>query len=688
MLGSGYFQHDLIVVWTFWSTGSSANNLTASVTDNNNPNSNWVSAVGPTLQSASNTAAQIFYVANTTGSGTDPVTVSYKVNGTLTNASTSGCVFVEYQGADTVAPLDSVSEAISNSAGNLLDSGTVAPANANLLVFGGGTWDQGSLVAGSGFTSIQASGGSITEQNTTAITANNALQRATAVPNPMTPGSGNWIMQMAVFRAATWTVAGGSSSTRARNTIYADQLPGATPDAQLNSAIAGATPGQVIEYRCTPGATLPQFAATVSVSIPVDIKLGQCVFQGPAGNGTTNNPMFAIPAGISGEVIEGASQATTLESMCNKCDTIHFTAGTSSNPYTSENWIIQNLTFSDTFCVTSGTSCTTNRTGGTAIYMDALDQFHGALGFRISNVRMTGMYNQIHILYGENSTLQDIRGVIAVSTGIIVQGSTGISFLNVEEYYTQVASAATEVPTASGGSGALGTGSGVHVDSSPWTQFIGGQYPNNAGCGIFTSGTSGGGMNSLLIAGTEAEADGLYYQHDTTCLDGFRLQDTYGFSITGVLSELHANGSGFRIIGGFGSISGAFSLNNGKYGLDDSGTSSVTGKSTIALNVSGMDTPGPGSNVLGNFNDPVKVAMVLNGAHLNSGAPNGDLSGTCTLGTNCGITFTTPFANSPVCVATDTIAANSVRVVTTPTTATFTGTGTHVLNYVCVGNPN
>jgi hypothetical protein len=71
----------------------------------------------------------------------DTITVTYSGS-----ATTSGCVFVEYQGADTLAPLDSVSEAISNatSPSNALDSGTASPANASLLVFGSGVNDGGS----------------------------------------------------------------------------------------------------------------------------------------------------------------------------------------------------------------------------------------------------------------------------------------------------------------------------------------------------------------------------------------------------------------------------------------------------------------------------------------------------------------------------------------------------------------
>jgi hypothetical protein len=96
-LGAGYTPGDLIAVWTFWSTGSSANNLMASVKDQvtGPPANTYVSAVGPTLQTASNTAAEIFYVASAQShSGTDMITVTFSVNGTATNATTSGCVFV------------------------------------------------------------------------------------------------------------------------------------------------------------------------------------------------------------------------------------------------------------------------------------------------------------------------------------------------------------------------------------------------------------------------------------------------------------------------------------------------------------------------------------------------------------------------------------------------------------------
>ncbi len=65
--------------------------------------------------------------------------------------------------------------------------------------------------------------------------------------------------------------------------------------------------------------------------------------------------------------------------------------------------------------------------------------------------------------------------------------------------------------------------------------------------------------------------------------------------------------------------------------------------------------------------------------------------GTCTLGSTCVITFTGSAAwtsnSSYYCAATDRTAAAAIKVVNdTSSQATFTGTGTDVLGYVCIGN--
>jgi hypothetical protein len=238
---------NLIVVWTFWQSTSV---FTASVGDSINYSNQFVSAVGPTLQSASNTSAQIFYAKNIhVGSGSDQVTVTFTGTGTISSA---GAVIVEYSGADQSYPLDSVSAGYSTSGNSPtnLDSGAVAPANTNLLLFGGGTSDAGNpLVVASPFTSIQSHGSSpnaITEY--AIVTGNNTLQRAAVGYNLSPPPTGNWVMQMAVFRDASWTVAGGWTPPRFAQILDATQFPGSELGAQLTAAYSALTPvgGEIV----------------------------------------------------------------------------------------------------------------------------------------------------------------------------------------------------------------------------------------------------------------------------------------------------------------------------------------------------------------------------------------------------------------------------------------------------------
>jgi hypothetical protein len=110
---------DLIAVWTTW---QSSVTLTATVADSFG---SYAGAVGPTQQPTQATGvpanAQLFYLKSTgTGGIMDTVTVT--LTGPAGTAVPSfGMVMVEYSGLDTVAPLDSVSEAISNA---------TAPSNA------------------------------------------------------------------------------------------------------------------------------------------------------------------------------------------------------------------------------------------------------------------------------------------------------------------------------------------------------------------------------------------------------------------------------------------------------------------------------------------------------------------------------------------------------------------------------
>jgi hypothetical protein len=316
--GSSTGAGNLIVVWTSWQSTST---FTASVKDSFPTKDIFVSAVGPTLQSMASTptTAQIFYAPSING-GSDTVTVTY--SGTVSSAN---CVIVEYSGLDTLYPLDSVSSGYSYSGGSYMDSGTAAPANANLLVFGGGTSDTtATVVAESGFTSIQSNPGSITEQFINSSTSpNNTLQRATACLSALSPcpttGVGDWVMQMAVFRDASWAVGGGWSPARPPQVINAAQYPGVDPCAQLVAAETNSQGADIVLPIQGGGQTTPTpcsvdplsgfssagrvtitnvgngNSTVLAVNAPIHINTSQTL-QAPAGHATESSGVMIAPS--------------------------------------------------------------------------------------------------------------------------------------------------------------------------------------------------------------------------------------------------------------------------------------------------------------------------------------------------------------------------------------------------------
>ena len=256
--------------------------VTAAATDSQQKGAR--SAVGPTVQSASNTAAEIFYVANINNTG-ETVTLTFSGTGTVTS---SACVMVEYSGADTNYPLDSVSAGYSTGTNQtaFLDSGNAAPANSNLLVFAVGFIDAqatSGLAAGSGFTSRLSSnvgtGTAIAEDTANSpISGNNVLQRATAcleVVSGTCPGTavGDWLMQMAIFRDASWTVAGGWNPARPGRIRYADQFPGIDIGDQINHAAADLlSTGGEIDIAIPASGGCYQFATPIVINGPIIIR--------------------------------------------------------------------------------------------------------------------------------------------------------------------------------------------------------------------------------------------------------------------------------------------------------------------------------------------------------------------------------------------------------------------------------
>jgi hypothetical protein len=198
---------NLIAIWVLWQSSSA---YTVNGVKDSNSQNNFVSAVGPTVQSVSSPpiSAQIFYAPNIHPSPAhDQVTVTFSGSGSIS----AGVVAVEYSGLDQNFPLDSTSAGFSHNPGSQPDSGSAAPANANLLVFGGATNDSSQTSADTvaGFSQVQRSTDlkSVTEEMV--VSGNQKLQRATAV-NPVPP-AGNWLMQMAIFRDAYQNTLAGSN---------------------------------------------------------------------------------------------------------------------------------------------------------------------------------------------------------------------------------------------------------------------------------------------------------------------------------------------------------------------------------------------------------------------------------------------------------------------------------------------
>src|SRR4029077_5247360 len=198
---------------------SSPNNIRVS-NFNSSLGYSYLNAIGPTLQPAISfaTLGQLLYVPKLPSGGFESVTVTFSAAPTFSN-----CVLLEYSGADPLYPLDTVSTSYSSAPSALLDSGDMLPANSNLLVVAAAVADQNiPMTAGNGFTKLQASnygtgpnpGTGIVESTTASITGNNMLQRATAcigMTLPCPPGgtSGDWLMQVAIFRDTPPTVSGG-----------------------------------------------------------------------------------------------------------------------------------------------------------------------------------------------------------------------------------------------------------------------------------------------------------------------------------------------------------------------------------------------------------------------------------------------------------------------------------------------
>ena len=183
---------DLNVVVVGWNDGGAVINT---VTDKSG--NTYTRAVGPTVISGVESQS-IYYAKNIVAAAAGANTVTITFSSGATNPDVR---VLEYQGADPNNPVDVTAASSGNSASS--SSGAVTTTNATDLLLAGNMVQTGTTGAGSGFTSVmitQPDGDIAEDQMVTAMGSYNATA-------PLSP-SGQWIMQMVAFRAASTTVVG------------------------------------------------------------------------------------------------------------------------------------------------------------------------------------------------------------------------------------------------------------------------------------------------------------------------------------------------------------------------------------------------------------------------------------------------------------------------------------------------
>ncbi len=668
---------NLIAVWTSWTT-SGPNNVTATVKDTLNNGDTithlFPNAVGPTVQSAASNpiAAQIFYAANINGGHPDTVTVTFS-----SAPSTSNCVIVEYSGADQSYPLDSVSEAISNSsaAGTALDSGTASPANAGLLLFGGGNTDGGTLgTITPPWTVVQSSGGSMTEQQI--ISGNGALQRATATST----SSGNWVMQMAVFRAASWTVATGSSSTRLHNVIYADQVPGIDIGDQVNHAYAA----------------LPLNGGHIIISGKTD---GSCYsFSTPIVLNTAGKYVLLEYLGSGGLITNGASgvwsgclnytgigAAITLDYATSATDSL-------SPIHGLKNIVLVNNFCGQTGCTSSATGVligSTNR-GIQSATMEDVSVSGFSVGYQTQNF-YSDPVNWFNPHFFGNTTGWAIGNVStqAVYGGFFTGNATAISSFGTPANLT-LGNYDSEMSF-------YGT---TFVDNGSWDFDYGdgSTYGNNVCCASL--GLYGVHLEQFMYGagGTPPTAQRVLQGKVDFLMSGGVVEDDQGACGGGgqpACPDYWFNASGDKFT--IENVEIQAHTNTPSVAVVEANTSTrikVNGfiKSPLSLgcaNIVAGSGLGKVTQEMSDGNTGNTACVWTYESPLGFGTAS-KVAGICQVGaTSCApVTFVPAFQHIPVCVATDQNGPNAVQSAPTASSVTFSGTTGDHLAYVCFGNPN
>jgi hypothetical protein len=280
--------NDSVVVWTAWKPSSGA--PTASVADTQG--NSYSLALASTEQPTSGVYSQIFFASGIKGGTQDTVTVSY-------SGSTSSCVIVivEYSGILTTSALDAT--VANTGASSSLTSGLATPTSSNKLVFGAGTTDTGAVSAGSGYGTIQSSGGYIAEDS---VLISNAQQQATAGST----SSGNWVMQLATFR-------GSSDSWSGSQTFTGDAyFTSGVPYYDVKAFGASGSP-------ITTTGTIAALSNSLVLGSPADFTNGQgiaIVGAGPVSILATPSAVSVAQSLVSVTIVSISGNGTTATATC------------------------------------------------------------------------------------------------------------------------------------------------------------------------------------------------------------------------------------------------------------------------------------------------------------------------------------------------------------------------------------
>jgi hypothetical protein len=251
--GAAQTAGDLNVAIVGW---NDATQTVQSVTDTKG--NVYVRAVGPTVLAGSATQS-IYYAKNISGAAAGANTVTVTFGG---SAAYPDVRIAEYSGLDSSNPVDATAAAFGTSGAS--DSGAATTTNANDLMVAGNLVLQGTISAGSGYTSrvITVPDSDILEDQ---IVTTPGTYHATA---PLT--GGGWIMQLVAFKAANT-----SNPTSPALTSLAPTSGPVGTTVTINGANFGATRGtSTITFNGTAATPTTWSANSIVVPVPAGATSG------------------------------------------------------------------------------------------------------------------------------------------------------------------------------------------------------------------------------------------------------------------------------------------------------------------------------------------------------------------------------------------------------------------------------